>query len=218
MPAATVLDASTQTEEASSAGAGGAAGATAEPGDSATGEGGDGAGGANQLPISLSKEPRERKKVVRFVPSLLNLEGGPSPELLEASVGLCVADAAMQAMACAEGAHDYVQSTGATWSLVAQKSDAAKREFKMVTLNGPQGEYQLAEPRNTKEARLMPDSDLWFNEEVMHVSELEGGGILRAVERHEAEGHKIYPSQFEYTLCRRTQRAGASRSAKYAGA
>ena len=46
----------------------------------------------------------------------------------------------------------------------------------------------------------MPDSDLWFNEEVMHVSELEGGGILRAVERHEAEGHKIYPSQFEYTL------------------
>ena len=220
MPAATVLDASTQTDEQLVACT---ANATELPGEtSCTAPEGSGAeaGGASLLPISLSKEPRERKQVVRFAPSLLNVEYETSAELLGAARELCVMDAAMQAMECAEGAHDYVQSAGMAWSLVARKGNGGQGCFKMVTLNGPQGEYQLAEPRNSREARLVPDSDLWYNEEVMHVSELEAGGILRPVERHEAEGRKIYPSQIDSrssTHYRRTRRTGPSRSARCGG-
>ena len=140
----------------------------------------------------------------------------PSPELLEANTDLCVMDAADQAKARVECVHDYVQDAGAAWSLVTRNGDRANMGFKMVTLNGPQGEYQLEEPRNSREARLVPDSDLWFNAEVMHVSELEGGGILRPVERHEAEGYKIYPSQIEYTL-QKNQEDGTLKKRKVRG-
>ena len=85
-----------------------------------------------------------------------------------------------------------------------------------MTLNGPQGAYQLEEPRNTKEARRVPDADLWFNEEVMHVNELEVGGTLAAVERHEAEGCKVYPSQMEYTL-QKNQEDGSLKRRKVRG-
>ena len=71
---------------------------------------------------------------------------------------------------------------------------------KEITFNGPQGEYMLVEPANTTSARKLTDAAEWFDAEAEHVATLEESGVLRACDREEAEGRRIYPSQMEYKL------------------
>lgn len=208
MPSVGVLDASTQTDEdAEGASAPTEASDEAEATACATAE-----ESVPSLPISLTKETRVRNQIVRFDPSAKDgpsrVRTAPAPDV--SLVAICeewlVADRARAIVEQAEVRHDYTHLYnvgGAGKSLLTGSFvEVVKGALapKTVTLNGPQGEYEMVEPRNTREARRVADADAWYDKEVLHVYELETTNVLRPCERHEAEGFTVYPSQMEYAV------------------